>query len=176
VQQAEGDNHPTESGLCPNPNPFTTMTTTKSDDHYYEEFKKKGGRYVTLGYKRLSYEDAKQIAKVLRDPETKVQNLCLDMSSIGDEGTTAIAKALTVKNCPSLQELWKLLSSSKFGVVGAKDIAQACEKASTVRSTLQVLSLFYNNIGVVGATSLAETLKNNMALQELDLSWNGYRR
>ena len=139
-------------------------------ENYFEKVQK-GGREVKFFCETLGNEGAKQIAMALMDPDTKVQRLVMHSCGIGGESATVIAKAL--KNSPSLQVLWRLLSNNNTGVDGTKDVAEACKEALKIRSTLQDLSLYCNDLGDVDAMGIAEALKtNSSSLQSLNLSFN----
>jgi Leucine Rich repeat len=60
------------------------------------------------------------------------------------------------------------LQHNHIGVEGARDIAEALRK----NSTLKVLLLDYNNVGNDGAKAMAKALRSNSTLQKLGLSNN----
>ncbi len=88
----------------------------------------------------------------------------LDADCLGDEGSVALAKGLTLNH--GLKILW--LQSNNLGDVGAVAIANALK----VNHHVIELDLFCNNIGTEGIASMAEMLKTNRSITKLNLRQN----
>ena len=100
----------------------------------------------------------------LRNNDCTLLHLDLSYNKIGDEGATALAKAL--EGNTTLKKL--ILFSIQISDEGATALAEAM-KGNT---TMQTLYLSFNQISDKGATALAKAMKGNTTLQKLDLGSN----
>jgi len=72
---------------------YSSISSVEEEEDYFEHVKN-GGDSVSLAEKSIGDEGAKQIAKALMDPTTKVRSLDLTNNNIQLSGALAIAKAL----------------------------------------------------------------------------------
>jgi hypothetical protein len=112
--------------------------------------------------KGLSAAEVSSLSEALQQ-NTNLERLSLSGNESGDEGVTAVAKALHGKNLVSLS-----FDNCSVNDNGAKAIAETV-KAS---SSLQELALSHNQIGTEGAKALADAVKSSKSLTTLDLSQN----
>ena len=118
-----------------------------------------------LGNNKIGDQGATAIAKALKSGTAVLTNLRLDNNSIGANGAKAIAEALKVN--PVLTSLD--LRTNSIGNGGAMAIAEALK----VNPVLTILNLDKNSIGDDGAKAIVEALKVNPVLTKLDLRING---
>jgi hypothetical protein len=112
----------------------------------------------------LGNEGAASLAEILADHYAQLQILVLRNCSIGDEGCTALSKALKTNRTLVTLELGDNLISNS----GAEEMGRALIE----NCTLKGLSLWHNRIFPDGAEGLAEGLRHNSTLEWLGLGCN----
>ena len=147
------------------------MAQSKNPNGYKEV--KNGGSYVDLKCRELDDEAAKQAARALMDPNTMVELLSLSHNTIGDEGATALANALTHNS--TLQHLW--LRNNTIGDQGATALLDCFKSTSALQERWKLLSNSnngYDGMIVLKACieALEKSLKYNVTLERLDLTGN----
>ncbi|KAF9917522.1 hypothetical protein BX616_000733 [Lobosporangium transversale] len=124
-------------------------------------------RHMNIGSNGLGVEGIIHIAEAVRFNRT-LYSLSLDMNEMGPKGASAIATALISNR--HLTHLY--IPHNNIGDKGLADICESLKKNQYLIS----LDLELNNIGqgqsAVGLKALADVLKINTTLRELNLSYN----
>ncbi|KAF9348021.1 hypothetical protein BGX26_000523 [Mortierella sp. AD094] len=124
-------------------------------------------RHLNIGSNSLGAEGITYIAEAVRFNRT-LNSLSLDMNEMGARGASAVATALVSNR--HLTHLY--LPHNNIGDKGLADICESLKRNKFLIS----LDLELNHIGqgksIVGLKALAEVLKVNTTLRELNLSFN----
>jgi hypothetical protein len=113
---------------------------------------------IDLNRNNIGDDGATALAKALLVNES-LTSISLDDNKISNQGATALAKALHANKSLTMIDL----DRNKISDEGATALAEALQ----VNESLTKLYLTGNNIGDKGATALAEALQVNTSLQEL---------
>jgi NAD(P)-dependent dehydrogenase (short-subunit alcohol dehydrogenase family)/Ran GTPase-activating protein (RanGAP) involved in mRNA processing and transport len=124
-------------------------------------------RTIFLGCNHIGPEGAKAIAQSLVDND-RVQGLWIKRNEIGDDGAIAVAQMLASNR--TLQTLD--LVSNEIGIVGIRALCEALKQRQC--APIQALYLCGNNLGVEGATVIAELLRAETSIEGLFLSANHF--
>ncbi|XP_059818069.1 NACHT, LRR and PYD domains-containing protein 12-like isoform X3 [Hypanus sabinus] len=114
---------------------------------------------------KLGDSGVKLVSAALRNPECKIQTLCLRDVGLTDSGAEDLVSALSIN--PSLMELD--LSNNELGDTGVKLVSAALRNPEC---KIQKLVLNYVGLTDSGAEDLASALSTNPSLTQLDLSGN----
>lgn len=113
---------------------------------------------------KVGDEGVKHLAAALADDNTSLKELNLARNGITDEGVVHIANML--KSNKTIIRLW--LGENE---ITDKGLSFLCDVLTTANQTLQVLSLEWNRFrNDSSATKLADLLKNNRSLTQLNIS------
>ncbi len=122
-----------------------------------------------VGFGRIGYSGAIALAAALKSNST-LKILNVGLNQIGDDGLRALVDAL--KDNRTLTKLYIFGSNGvmdiKISDAGAEVLAMMLE----VNYTLEILDLGMNEIGYLGTKALANALKKNRSLKELNLNAN----
>eukprot|EP01060_Flectonema_neradi_P035344 TRINITY_DN647_c5_g1_i3.p1 TRINITY_DN647_c5_g1~~TRINITY_DN647_c5_g1_i3.p1 ORF type:complete len:746 (+),score=145.56 TRINITY_DN647_c5_g1_i3:94-2331(+) len=121
-------------------------------------------RHLTLSKCELTELHGSYIGDTLQS-QSSIKKLELQDNTLGDQGAISIAKALEGNRC--LQHLD--LGSNKIKDAGGNAIGAMLHQ----NNTLQHLNIRQNNLKASG-DSIAEALKTNQTLLELDFSYNDF--
>ncbi|XP_063046042.1 NACHT, LRR and PYD domains-containing protein 3-like [Engraulis encrasicolus] len=122
---------------------------------------------LDLSKNELGDSGVKQISALFRNPDCKLQELCLESCDITEEGCADLTSALT-SNPLHLIQLY--MGGNKLGDLGVKQISALLQNTD---SKLQTLGLSDCGVTGEGYAALASALKSNPScLEELDLRGN----
>ncbi|KAF9421191.1 hypothetical protein BGZ94_008921 [Podila epigama] len=124
-------------------------------------------RHLNIGSNGLGPDGVIDIAEAVKYNRT-LRSLSLDLNEMGPQGAKALAKALLTNH--HLSHLY--LPHNNIGDPGVQDLCQSLHRNVSIVS----LDLEFNNIGlnqsVVGMKALADLLKVNKTLLEINLAYN----
>jgi Ran GTPase-activating protein (RanGAP) involved in mRNA processing and transport len=124
-------------------------------------------RHLNVGSNGLGAEGCSMIADAVRLNGT-LNSLSLDMNEMGSMGASAIAAALA-----SNQRLTHLyIPHNNIGDQGMTEICESLKKNNSLISLDVELNQIGHGQSVVGMKALAEVLRTNKHLREINLSYN----
>jgi Ran GTPase-activating protein (RanGAP) involved in mRNA processing and transport len=125
-------------------------------------------KLVIEHHQQLTSQSAIALADLLQTNSSTLIALTLNATSIGDEGSQSIAKAL--KTNRSLKKLF--LTDCRITDIGVIGLNESLK----VNATLEVLNLNDNQINNSGALIIADGLKENRSLKHVFIRGNKFSR
>ncbi|KAG0306806.1 hypothetical protein BGZ98_001671 [Dissophora globulifera] len=124
-------------------------------------------RHINIGSNGLGNEGCVLIAEAVRFNRA-LSSLSLDMNEMGHVGATAMAAALQSNR----HLMYLYISHNNIGDQGLADMCESLKRNNTIIGLDLEMNQICNGQSLVGIQALADVLKVNTCLRELNLSYN----